>query len=127
MVPALFLIGTWRARNRDLPAGRQVVGLILLLLVFSGLVLATGLAVETGARQARLVQIRQARQRDVRAANEAPHVHDVAAAGRQAQVEAELLDQARHPAPAPRQPHWIGMKAGHATALTPSHRSGPTR
>jgi hypothetical protein len=112
VVLALLLIGVLRARNRHLPAVRQVVGLVLVLLGLSGLVVATGLAVETSAREARLAQIREDRARSRIAANPPSHTPDPVSPEIHAQVEAEMQTLARHPAHAPPRRHWIGWAAG---------------
>jgi hypothetical protein len=111
VVLAVLLIGVLRARNRELPAARQVVGLLLLLLALSGLVLATALAVGTSAREARLAQIREEKVRSRLAANPAPFAAGAVSPEINAQVEAEMQALAQHPAYAPWKPQWTSWAA----------------
>jgi hypothetical protein len=98
VVLALLLVGAWRARDADLPGGRQAVGFILLLLALAGLVMATLFAMETSARAARLTQIREDRMRAVQPANPSAHPADPVAAVLRTQIEADLENLSRHPA-----------------------------
>lgn len=111
VVAALLLIGAWRAREPELSVGRRSVGFILLLLALSGLVMATGSAVDTSARAARLKQMREDRMRAVQSANLSAQPDDPVAAERRAQVEVELQALANHPAHAPPNPGWMAEAA----------------